>query len=1551
MSVDDNENINAVISRPSLDTTNRDEENKVRPSTTQRSPKTTTNRIAQTNEEKDDIAMIPSIEARPTNENMNENQDKPNIKNQVKNDEDKKDTVQTVINKVVDKVDSFIINNENKTPSAAKVKVNFTEEFDQTEVQIEQNEEKLKVDVVIPGKGGDFSVDLPIDDNLNIGTDILEEVLDVAIDPSFGDITETAAANKVNNKIIAQTVKEAVNEIIESDDEQELPSILVLNVEKDPDFEEIDVSVEHFDQVIQANISSPGAIKQSEIELILPIVEGNENELKSEIESNLDKKDEVISDKRDSVKTVVDEVVDKVDSFIIEIEDKIPSAAKIKVNFTGELDQTKVQIEQKDEQLQVDVEIPGKGGDFSVDIPIDDKLHLETDILEEVLDVAIDPSFGDITETSAANKVNNKIIAQTVKEAVNEIIESDDEQELPSILVLNVEKDPDFEEIDVSVEHFDQVIQANISSPGAIKQSEIELILPIVEGNENELKSEIESNLDKKDEVISDKRDSVKTVVDEVVDKVDSFIIEIEDKIPSAAKIKVNFTGELDQTKVQIEQKDEQLQVDVEIPGKGGDFSVDIPIDDKLHLETDILEEVLDVAIDPSFGDITETSAANKVNNKIIAQTVKETVKEIIESDNQQKPPSTLVLNVEKGPDFEEIDVSVEHFDQIIRANISSPGEIKQSEIKLVLPIVEVNELKSEIESNLDKKDEVLSDKRDSVQTIVDEVVDNVDSFIINTNDKIPSAAKVKVNFTEKSDQTKVKIEQIDEQLQIDVEIPGKGGDFSVDLPINEKLHLDTDILEEVLDVAIEPSFGDITETSAANKVNNKIIAQTVKDAVDEIIESDVDQKIPSTLVLNVEKGPDFEEIDVSVEHFEQIVQANISSPGEIKQDKIELILPIDEVNELRSEIQSNLDENDEAFTVTTSKTTTSKTADSEFDNEILDDDQSEPFQEPQIIQKTTQSSVKPSKSPTNTKDISTFDEELNKVQNDDNTPVTESSFSGPTKQSLFTATENIKLIDEGQNQVQIDDKPIRTDTITPSLSTDLNNEQSTIKALVAPNEVPASESNIKPQDTTPKTIIKEESDLNEDVINDKASTSSTEKLPLTIDNQAEVVSSTASTTVATKIASVTTSTSKVTSAASISEISTDTSTIATTESTTTTTAAPFFTSGVLARVRDLMVALVAGLIAQTVGFPFSPPARKDTLEGQLINTKPRPPTFNVRDPFIRNKVKESEGAFDGNNFNFSIPISPEEIDELNQDEIKKNISNIVAQAFGPEAADSVQNITVTLGDQVYDDGKIIINAQAAPAKEPEFQNDRFFQPVTNDRPKAPRFEDTIPSQDTRRPLQFTTRSPQVTTRQTLIDLPLTPSPTNIIFPAKDTSDSAIGRTENPYFIPPFVPNTKPTVRSTTARPSTIIEGPTRPSSRIPTTIRQQTRFPSTSNPIITAQSTRTTSSTVRFQINDAVTTRFTTSTRPRLPSTVRPISIPEEDLLSAGDLLNEYGSFESNDVIPPFIPFIPQYPIRDDDPLNDYNYIPSDPVLPVDDNKIFDNRLNFLGKPNSCKI
>ena len=1046
-------------------------------------------------------------------------------------------------------------------------------------------------------------------------------------------------------------------------------------------------------------------------------------------------------------------------------------------------------------------------------------------------------------------------------------------------------------------------------------------MIPSIEARptiENMNENQDKPNMNIKDQVKNnvDKKDTVRTVINEVVNKVDSFIINTEDKTPSAAKVKVNFTEELDQTKVRIEQNNEKLKVDVEIPGKGGDFSVDLPIDDNHSIGTDILEEVLDVAIDPSFGDITEMAAANKVNNKIIAQTVKEAVNEIIKSDDEQEPPSTLVLNVEKGPAFEEIDVSVEHFDQVIQANISSPGEIKQSEIELILPIAEGNELKSEIESNLDKKDEVISDKRDSVQTVVDEVVDKVDSFIINTDDKIPSEAKVKVDFTEKLDQTKVQIEQIDEQLQVDVEIPGKGGDFSVDLPINDKLHLDTEILEEVLDVAIEPSFGDITETSAANKVNNKIIAQTVKDAVEEIIKSDGDQKIPSTLLLNVEKGPDFEEIDVSVEHFEQIVQANISSPGEIKQSKFELILPIDEVNGLKSEIQSNLDENDEAFTVTTSKTT-SKTTDSQFDNEILDD-QSQPFQKPQIIQKTTQSSVEPSKSPTNTKD--------------DHKPVTENSFSGPTKQPLSTDTENIKLIDDGQNQVQIDDKPISTDSITSNLSTDLNNEQSTIKALVAPNEVPAFDSNIKPEDTTTKTI------------NEKASISSTEILPLTIDNETEVVSSTASTTIATKIASVTTSTSKVTSAASISEVSTDTSTIATTESTTT-TAAPFFTSGVLSRVRDLMVALVAGLIAQTVGFPFSPPARKDTLEGQLINTKPRPPTFNVRDPFIRNKVKESEGAFDGNNFNFSIPISPEEIDEFNQDEIKKNISNIVVQAFGPEAADSVQNITVTLGDQVYDDGKIIINAQAAPAKEPEFQDDRFFQPVTNDRPKAPRFENTIPSQDTRRPPQGTTRTPQVTTRQTLIDLPLTPSPTNIIFPAKDTSDSAIGRTENPYFIPPFVPNTKPSVRSTTARPSTRIEGPTRPSSRIPTTTRKQTRFPSTSNSIITAQSTRTTSSTVRFQINDAVTTRFTTSTRPRLPSTVRPISIPEEDLLNAGDLLNEYGSFENNDVIPPFIPFIPQYPIRDDDPLNDYNYIPSDPVLPVDDNKIFDNRLNFLGK------
>ena len=394
----------------------------------------------------------------------------------------------------------------------------------------------------------------------------------------------------------------------------------------------------------------------------------------------------------------------------------------------------------------------------------------------------------------------------------------------------------------------------------------------------------------------------------------------------------------------------------------------------------------------------------------------------------------------------------------------------------------------------------------------------------------------------------------------------------------------------------------------------------------------------------------------------------------------------------------------------------------------------------------------------------------------------------------------------------------------------------------------------------------------------------------------------------------------------------TQSTTTVTTAETTTTTAAPFFSSGVLSRVRDLVVALVAGLIAQTVGFPFSPaaPARKDAAEGQFIKTgqRPTPPSFNVRDPFIRNKYKESEGAFDGSIFNFTIPLTPEEVVELKQDDVKKNISSIVVEAFGPQAADAVKNITFTLGDKLdqEDNGKIIINAQASPVYDPKVDSIPLVIPPREDiRPKTPRLEDSS-----------TPRVPPS------IDLPsFTPSPTNIIFPAKDDPPS-IARTENPYFIPPFVPKT--TLRTTTIQPppSTRRSSTTQLPLRLPSTTRRPppTIFRSTSEPrFIPAvdSSTISSTSTVRFELEDALPTRRTTVPPP--PPPIRSTTAPD----NIQDLLDGYESYET-DLFPP-VPIYP-FPPRDDEdvpPYDEGEYILDS--FPVDDNKVFDRRLNFLGK------
>merc|ERR1719266_67576 len=175
------------------------------------------------------------------------------------------------------------------------------------------------------------------------------------------------------------------------------------------------------------------------------------------------------------------------------------------------------------------------------------------------------------------------------------------------------------------------------------------------------------------------------------------------------------------------------------------------------------------------------------------------------------------------------------------------------------------------------------------------------------------------------------------------------------------------------------------------------------------------------------------------------------------------------------------------------------------------------------------------------------------------------------------------------------------------------------------------------------------------------------------------------------------------------------------------TTESSFFgiSSGILERVRDLAIALVAGLIAQSVGFPFSPssPIRKDDKEGEFINVPPRPP-LNAKDPFnpLRKQVKGGEGAFDGSTFSLTIPVKPNEVNDLKKDEVRGNIATVVKEAFG--SIDPVEDIQVIFAEPSEEDGKIIINAPYAGPTE-QVTKPRIATTTTtpqiDNRPKEPR--------------------------------------------------------------------------------------------------------------------------------------------------------------------------------------------------------------------------------------
>ena len=298
----------------------------------------------------------------------------------------------------------------------------------------------------------------------------------------------------------------------------------------------------------------------------------------------------------------------------------------------------------------------------------------------------------------------------------------------------------------------------------------------------------------------------------------------------------------------------------------------------------------------------------------------------------------------------------------------------------------------------------------------------------------------------------------------------------------------------------------------------------------------------------------------------------------------------------------------------------------------------------------------------------------------------------------------------------------------------------------------------------------------------------------------------------------------------------------------TTTTEASFFSGGILDRVRDITIALIAGLIAQYAGFsPFAPVQKNDETEGVLVPFEPKLPNVIAKDPFVRNKVKESEGAYDGNIFNLTIPIKPEEIPELQDEKIRQDISSVVKQAIGSDG-----NITVSFDKEST--GNLVINAQTGPR--------------VDTRPKTPRLDDDT---TTKPKIDPTFRFDQTSSRP-----PVVPSRT----------------------LPPFVPS------RTTTRP--------------PITQRVPTRPPSVPSQVFTTSTTvyvsPTEPSRVQFELTDAITSSSTTTDFP----------------------LSEYVPFEndlgnSEAFFPPLITQDQVEEILDS--------------VPVDENRIFDSRLNFLGE------
>ena len=212
----------------------------------------------------------------------------------------------------------------------------------------------------------------------------------------------------------------------------------------------------------------------------------------------------------------------------------------------------------------------------------------------------------------------------------------------------------------------------------------------------------------------------------------------------------------------------------------------------------------------------------------------------------------------------------------------------------------------------------------------------------------------------------------------------------------------------------------------------NKVIAQTITELVEEITESKDASDQPLKVVINVAKSPEIEEIDVSIEQFDKVLLANVTSPG-ISEDTTGVEIELDKIDELESDIETKLDEIEKIDPISISM----------------------PKPKVEITSTKTMTGSTDSSSVRTTSKIE--DEDLNKIE-----------INSSTK-------PNEPIIDEDLNLIEIDEKPTVNSEVTPTtLESNSNVVKPTTPASVAPSEIQSSSTG-RSEETTSSTVSRDD--------------------------------------------------------------------------------------------------------------------------------------------------------------------------------------------------------------------------------------------------------------------------------------------------------------------------------------------------------------------------------------------------------------------------------------------------------------------------------------------